>query len=177
MIHNLGHAVVNANQKTMAKAAHVADVEHKKALKAAVGSDMRMSNVGKNRGRKGNAKLGIAWDFKGSQVSPDVVIRATGAAWPLIERNTAPHMVRSAYLPGSRRRRAGITYSTGGRRTWDRRAVLNLGGSIGFRRSVMHPGTKGKKPFQKGVDQAKPRVTRIIRTRTFRAIKQGARPS
>lgn len=41
--------------------------------------------------------------------------------------------------------------------------VLNIPG-IGFRRMVLHPGTKGKHPFAKGVDEARAKVGRTILT-------------
>lgn len=129
----------------------------------AVGGDGRMSHVGR---AKGGTKLGVRYDYdKTNTATPQSLLRATGP-WQLIENNTAAHVITSRYGGGSRRSRTaraefvGPQFTGRGRnrklksRTGgDRRAVLNT--PFGYRRSALHPGTRGKHPWQKATLKTK----------------------
>lgn len=94
------------------------------SLAAAGAPSQRLRNVGKR-----GARLGVWWDVKDFGANTIGVIRATGP-WQIIEWDTAPHQI-------PRQRRRGRT-----------RYVRFPDG--GVRRSVQHPGTRGKRPWAKG---------------------------
>jgi hypothetical protein len=53
--------------------------------------------------------------------------------------------------------------------------AINIPG-IGFRASARHPGTKGQYPWRNGYQKAQPQIQKIMRSRTFNVVKQGAKP-
>ena len=75
--------------------------------------------------------------------------------YQLIERDTKPHTI-------PRRRR--------------NQKVLNIPG-IGYRRSVHHPGTRGKGPFEKAVKSFGPKVPRMYQRQLAVALQQAFRSS
>lgn len=85
----------------------------------------------------------------------------------LIERDTSPH-----YLPkGASSSRVSYRLNGGKLRATEKvrkgRAGKAKGVSIpgiGFRRSALHPGTRGKHPFEKGADAARVDVGRAMLT-------------
>lgn len=97
---------------------------------------------------------------KGAKVSVryDVLTRGQAAIvyargpFHLVERDTKPHEIR----PKRRGRRGKRALTT----------------PYGPRARVEHPGTKGRHPFEHGVDIARPAVTRIVHTGITRAISR-----
>lgn len=95
---------------------------------------------------------------KGAKVSVrfDVLPRGQAAIvyargpFHLIERDTKPHEIKPKRR-GRGRKRAVIT-------------------PYGPRARVEHPGTKGRHPFERGVDIARPAVARIVHTGVTRVI-------
>jgi len=135
------------------------------------GGDLRLSGVGRRKGRPGGAKIGARYDIRsagGNKVRAEV--KAVGPV-PLIANDTAGRVIRSAWAKG-RARRGFVGPTVSGQFGGGRRAVLNIPG-IGFRRSVRHPGTKGKDTWRKGRRGAEPKVTRIMRSETAAIVKRG----
>jgi len=81
------------------------------------------------------------------------IVKATGP-YQLIERDTSAHRE-----PRAARRRG--------------RALLIPG--IGYRQSVHHPGTKGKHPFEKAVNQYGPQVPRVFQAEVRSAMGRSFR--
>lgn len=106
-------------------------------------STMRLRNVGRN-----GARLGIMYrSTRKGYAMAEGLVTATGKAFPIIENDTIPHVI---YSKESR--------------------ILTIPGR-GFFASVNHPGTKGKKPWDKGYTRAKPHIQKIMRRETFTIIK------
>jgi hypothetical protein len=108
----------------------------------------RLSGVGKR-----GAKVGVRYDIKGAK-NPTAIVRATGPMH-LIERSTKAHTI-----PRSRGR--------------GRLKVLRLPGDV-FRRSVQHPGTRGRRPFGKGIERGRPLALKTLRAAQSDALKRGFR--
>lgn len=102
----------------------------------ATGGDFRLSGVG----RRG-AKVNVRFDNPVGKLEPAVLVRMVGPAH-LIENPTKPHRI-----PNPRRRRG-------------RRRVVSIPG-VGVRAYANHPGTRGRKPWAKGVAVAKPKLRGI----------------
>jgi hypothetical protein len=130
----------------------------------ATGGDGRLSGVGKS-----GARLGVRSKPEGTAANGRFFISATGP-WQIIENDTGGRVIRSRYARG-RRRKGFIGPVAAGQFKGGDRAVLNIPG-VGFRRSARHPGTKGKKPWARGVASAKPYVTREVENRTVTAIRK-----
>jgi hypothetical protein len=96
-------------------------------------------------GRAG-AKVGAKVD---TLKAGTVLVKVTGP-YQLIERDTKAHREPRA-------RRAG-----------GRRALLIPG--VGYRRSVQHPGTKGKHPFERAVNQYGPQVPKVFQAEVHSAM-------
>jgi hypothetical protein len=124
-------------------ALHVTTVVRRSIVSVA-GGDSRLSGAG----RRG-AKVGARFDVKTGGRS-SALVRATGPL-QLVERDTKAHSI-----PKSRRRK---------------RRVLHIPG-IGFRAVVHHPGTKGKHPFERGVDAALPAVPKIVQGTVSQAMRK-----
>jgi hypothetical protein len=88
-----------------------------------------------NVGKRG-ARVGARFD---RAPSGDYLVKATGP-YQLIERDTSAHT-----QPRPRRKRK----------------VLLIPG-VGYRRSVRHPGTKGRHPFEKAVREYGPQVPKVV---------------
>lgn len=111
----------------------------------------------KGVGRKG-ARVGVRYDLKnGGNGLLKSFFKATGPLH-LLERSTKAHRI----TPRSRGR--GRSRSAGGG------LVLPDGG---VRRSVQHPGTKGKQPFEKGIEKGKDAALKTLRNAHTDAIKRG----
>lgn len=107
----------------------------------------RMSGVGKK-----GAKIGVRYNVGNFGGVAQSRVFATGP-FHLIERNTRAHRI-----PKDRGKR--------GRRRY---AVIP---SVGVRAWAMHPGTKGKHPWEKGVNAAEPRVRALLEKKTALAIRR-----
>lgn len=84
----------------------------------------RLRNVGKK-----GTKLGVKYTMHGGANNPSAIVEATGA-WPILNNPTKAHLIRS---------KKGRT--------------LNLGNGL-FRASAQHPGTHGKRTWQKAQPKA-----------------------
>lgn len=126
-------AIKEVQRRAVKDAAQSMRSDVEKSRNAAVGSDGRMSNVG----RKG-AKLGVQLKAVGPV---DQRLKATGP-WPLIESNVPPHAIKPK----------------------KKRAIVIGPGVV--RVSAKHPGTRGKKPWAKGIDAGRPEAVRVLRKQT-----------
>lgn len=147
---------------SVGKAAQVVKGSVEAQMRGAVGADLRMSGVGRS-----GARIGVRYDVKGTR-SPTALLRATGPAH-LVERDTDAHTI----LPRSVGRAQGRSKTA---RLAAKQDLYNalFGASVGagarplkiggdrFAYRVNHPGTKGKHPFEKGVDGATPAAQKIL---------------
>lgn len=107
--------------------------------------DLRMSGVG-----RGGARVGVRYDIKGTN-NPTSIIRATGPLH-LLENPTKAHDIAP-------RRRRG------------RKRAVAFDGQVYGR--VRHPGTRGRKPFSKGIDRGRPKALKVLRDVNIDALKRG----
>jgi hypothetical protein len=168
-------AVASSNVDTVKAAALAAKQEHLKVIRRDAGGDLTLSNVGRRKGKQGGRKVGARFDVdkKGSNRAEAIVI-PTGPL-PLIASPIVGHVIRSAYLRGALRKSKGQSQTFGpalGKISGaTRRTVLRT--PWGWRQSVRHPGTKGKRTWTRGRKAARPKITRIIQRQTFDTIKRG----
>ena len=144
-----GTTVVRANRTQVERVAIKVKRTAESERNRAVGSDGRMSNVGRN-----GARLGVRYDLSGNLANPSAVVRATGP-WQLVENPSRPHVVTSRYAGSTRARRsrAGIAGPVQpGALRGGRRAVILT--PWGYKRHARHPGTRGKRPWHKAIDRA-----------------------
>lgn len=120
-------------------------------IRSATGGDMSMSHAGR---RGGPRKLNAYYNVKG-KVNPTAIIRARGPL-QLIERDTAPHEIRPRAKKRGQAKRA-----------------LRFDGR--FASVVHHPGTRGKHPWQKGLNKARPRTKQIFAEEIHKAMKRAIR--
>jgi hypothetical protein len=147
---------------SVGKAAQVVKGSVEAQMRSAVGNDLRMSGVGRS-----GARIGVRYDVKGSR-NPTAFLRATGPV-QLVERDTIAHTI----LPRSVGRAQGRSKAARRAAKQDLYNAL-FGASVGsgatplkiggdrFAYRVKHPGTKGKHPFEKGVDRAAPAAQKIL---------------
>lgn len=108
------------------------------------GAPARLRNVGRN-----GAALGVSFRVTGG-ANPTAVGRATGP-WPIIENNTKPHII----VPKRKRAGGGLRLPDGG-----------------IRRSVHHPGTRGKQLFHKSTIAGTPKAVKELHKTTALAVKE-----
>lgn len=114
-------------------------------IRAATNGDMEMSGVGVR-----GVRVGARYDVRGT-VNPTAMIRATGPLH-LIERDTRPREIKT-------RKRRG-------------KKALRLADGRFVTGTVQHPGTKGKRPFAKGVDATKESAPRVFDAEIQRAMRE-----
>lgn len=121
-------------------------------------------------------KIGVGFKMLSG---PRARISATGPLH-LIERDTQAHFIPRAASKSLVSYR--LNKKTGGLRATERKRrgragqgkVLNIPG-IGYRKYVLHPGTKGKHPFANGVAEARGRVGRTILNEVAKGITAALR--
>lgn len=106
----------------------------------------RLSGVGKN-----GAKLGVRYNVGTFDGQAKSLVYATGP-FHLIERDTKKHRI-----PRERRSK--------------KRRLLSIPG-IGVRAWANHPGTRGKHPWAKGVDDAMPGVKELLDNETLQILRR-----
>ena len=136
MAAGLPEELKRAQGKAIRQGAAFVTREIRGQIKIASGGDNRLSGVGAR-----GARVGARYDVRGD-VNPTAIIKATGPLH-LIERNTKSHPIQV--------RKRGKKHA---------RALKLSSGD--FRSSVLHPGTKGKHPFEKGFEKAKDEPARLF---------------
>ena len=109
-----------------------------------------------NVGKRG-ARVGVRYDLRSDDIA---VVRMTGPAH-LIERDTKEHRIPREFRGRGR-----------GRARNKKRIVIP---GVGVRMSAEHPGTKGKFPFAKGVEAAKPEVAKVTGRYYFDTFQKAMR--
>ncbi|MEM9516040.1 MAG: hypothetical protein AAGA42_14405 [Actinomycetota bacterium] len=168
----VGSSINAGRRATVVKAAARAERIQDAEISKAAGGDGRMSGVGRRKGRPGGAKVGARAKARGAGVGTSAIVKAIGPVH-LLERPTAGRVIHSAYATG-RGRRGFIGPTLPGQFAGDRRAVLNVP-NIGYRRSVRHPGTRGKRPWKIGRRRAEPVIRKTLRTEMAQIIRKAAR--
>ena len=112
------------------------------------GSPKRLRGVGK----KGGVRLTVGYNVTTAGDKPAALVFARGP-WQFVEHDTKAHDIPR---PGRARRRAT---------TKAKRRVVVVPGT-GPRAVAHHPGTKGTRPFAKGVERARPLAARLMVNRT-----------
>jgi hypothetical protein len=167
----LASAVENGSRDTVQEMGMAAKTAHLAILKADSGGDLRLSGVGRRKGRAGNRKIGARYDLDRTGAGKHrATIRATGPVH-FVANPMSGHVIRSAYAKG-RRVRGFVGPTAAGQFGGGRRAVLRIPG-IGYRRSVRHPGTTGKDSWRRGERRARPKVSKVARKRTANVISRG----
>lgn len=151
---------INANvADSVGKAALALKRSVQANLVAAVGPELRMSGVGRrSTASRGGAKVGVRYDIKGTR-NPTALLRMFGPAH-LIERDTKAHTITA---------RARTTTARGRRRRGARVLVFRGGG---FATSVNHPGTKGKRVWERGIRTATPVAMAHLRGAVGRSLSE-----
>lgn len=147
-LNKVAREIHGASKPAVTKAAGLMKDAIEREIKPASGGDMRLSGVG----RKG-AKVGANYVVTGEPGGDaSAKVRATG---PL-------HFIENDTKAGPRHRRRG------------RRGRVNAFGADPPKPS-MHPGTKGKHPFKKGVDKSRDRAVKALIDAQHDALKRGFR--
>lgn len=114
-------------------------------------SPSRLRGVGKK-----GANLSVAYNVSHSGGSAQALVFAKGP-WQLIEGDTKAHQIPRQRSSASFEGVFGHAVIPGG-------AEGGVHGKGGVRTRVMHPGTHGKHPFRKGIEAARPLITRMFDT-------------
>ena len=89
LLGNVGGAIKRGSIKTLETASLKAKQIEEAEIRRATGGDLRMSGVGRSRGKPGNAKVGVRYDSDKSGEIPTTKIKATGPLH-LLERDRLP---------------------------------------------------------------------------------------
>lgn len=110
----------------------------------ATGGDLRLSGVG----RKGGAKIGASYKAASARINSHALLFATGPAH-LVERDTRVHSV-----------------GTGGKRRKSDVIVMQLPNGDWATGPWFTGGSKGQKPFERGIEAVEPFVAQIMLAET-----------
>lgn len=160
-------------QVATVKAGEAAADKQRDVLRSDSGGDLSLSGVNKSKGRAGGAKIDAKSKLlRAGKHNVTAEVRAVGPV-PLIDANTKPRRIASAYAGGTRAARS-VAFGPvlPGANRGGRRAVLKT--PFGFRRSVRHPGTKGKGTWNKGKNDALREAGQTIGREMDQAFRAGA---
>lgn len=164
-------ALQKAPRDAVMRASMVLKVSIEGKLENAIGVDRRMSNLRKRKDQQPKA-LSLGFNVKGT-TNPTSLLYAKGP-WGLVEYGAMPHtisakiaksgtgkgMSRAARQRMIRQRDLDIAYGAHG--VYSGVSPMHMKGT--FRYKVAHPGTPGKKPFHRGMQQAEGRAIKELRT-------------
>lgn len=169
-IESIGKAAQQAQKDAVMRASMIVKNSIEGELVRDIGSDQRLRNLKKKSGAEG-ARLTLGFNIKGTN-NPTSLLLARGP-WGMVEYNIGPHkitpkvartgtgkgMSRAQRQRVIRQRELDIAFGASG--VFAGKSPLPFKGT--FRYSVMHPGTKGKKPFHRGLESSKERAIRELR--------------
>lgn len=138
----LGVAVKDLPKTQVREAALIVKASTLGFINPASGGDLRLSGVGKK-----GARVNVRFTLAGSTLEPTARVKATGPL-QLIENDT-----KAGVRP--RKRRSG-------------RGSKRFVGPI---QGYFHPGTKGKHPWFKGVEAARPPVAKLFQSQTSTLLR------
>lgn len=144
----------------------------KRSIQRQPGYATRLRNVGRS-----GARINVRFYDLPRAKTPTVIVQAVGPMH-LIERDTKPHQI----LPRGVGRAKGRTKAARREAKQDLYDAL-FGNRVGTgvkplrtpygpRFRVNHPGTKGRHPFERGVERAMPEMRRIMRSTVAAAVTQ-----
>lgn len=191
-IRQIGNAAAGAQRKAVMEAADMLKRSIMTQTSIATKGSMGFSNMNTRLLRSGRevpssspSKLRVGYDIVGER-NPTAIIVARGA-WGLIEYGSDPHFITTTLPTISRKRKAAARYQ---RETTQRRLDVAFGAKSTFsglppmngaagggtpRYRVYHPGTKGKRPFNRGIDLvrdiASKRAKSVISSEVARTIR------
>jgi hypothetical protein len=183
-------AARDAPKESVERAAFVAKKVITRTLITDVGADQRLS------GTASNAKVGVNYQLARTGAA-QAVVKATGP-WPLFNNTTTPHLILAQAL-GTRstarrvqgRLGATVAFGGSGRRMFQgstreyvgsRRAIEEGRARVakkaittpaGLRAYAFHPGTAGKRTWQRGVEASKNPVALELRTAAVGLLAEG----
>jgi len=168
-------AIDKGRVDTVKAAALAAKTEHLKVIRKDAGGDLTLSHVGRRKGKPGGRKVGARFDVKkegAARVSATVI--PTGPL-PLIANDIVGHVIHSSYKRGRLRKSRGQSQTFGpalGKVTGtSRRTVLRT--PWGWRQTVRHPGTTGKRTWSRGQTAARPEANKAMAKKLTTIVKRG----
>lgn len=134
------------------------------AIQAGSGGDNRLSNVGRG------ARVGARYDVRGTQ-NPTALVYATGPLH-LLDNPTRPHQITPKVKKGRSRASRAAFYNAifGGEGGFGSARPLRT--PYGPRYRVQHPGTKGKRTWQRSIDRAEPFLPKIFAEQQRRELRR-----
>lgn len=152
-------------------------------------------------GRMGNANLGAKFDIRQVEDRHTAKLQATGP-WQIVENDTDPHFITAGLLGAKGSTRAGrqraaalagsvaafggsargvfggmqsSTYQSrkGGTRVRKGKRAMVIGGNL--RAYAAHPGTRGRQPWRRGIDTARPAALQVLQRAEITAVVRGFR--
>lgn len=144
-----------ANGRAIGKAALALTQSARASIAAGSGGDSYLSNVGSG------ARVGARYDVQSSGDTATAVVRGTGALH-LLDNPTGPHRITAKLSKGRSQASRAAFYNAlfGGGSGYGSARPLRT--PYGPRYSVMHPGTRGKRTFWRGIEAAIPRATAVF---------------
>lgn len=171
----LADGVMSSRIDTIVDVAQAAKRGQLQVMRPDSGGDLKLSGVGKTKGRPGNTPIGVKTDVTVTGGVYRATIDPEGPVH-LLEADTSGHVIRSAWLRSGPPRGFIGPVAPGQLGGSGRRAVLNLPflASSGnpFRASARHPGTKGKQTWTRGRRAARPLIERVVIKNTNEAVKR-----
>lgn len=166
-------AIERGRKDTLVSAAKVATAEHLKVIRRDSGGDLKLSNVGRRKGKPGGRGVGARYEISKTG-KHRATVSATGPL-PLIANDIDGHVIRSAYVRGALRKSKGQSQVFGpaiGKASGvSRRTVLAT--PFGWRQTVRHPGTKGKDTWNKGAKRAAPAISKVMESELANIVTRG----
>jgi hypothetical protein len=182
-IASVGKELKKENRKAVGDAALIVKRSIERQTRVATKGSMGFSRMDRKLNRSGrmsavnpnSSKLRVGYDVQGDR-RPTAVLVARGP-WGLIEYGSDRHIIvpRLQKITGRgakyARRQRDLDIAFGGGGAFSGVGPLGPGAGIGrpvYR--VNHPGTKGKKPFSRGVDLARANAQRRLRANVTNVI-------
>jgi hypothetical protein len=171
-IQQIGMAAQRSQKDAVYRASMTLKRSIESELTRAVGGDHEMSNLMKRNGTPPK-QMTLGFNVKGT-LNPTALLVARGP-WGLIEHGAKPHPIfpRLGAITGRgatrARRQRQLAQAFGGRGVYSGVRPMPINGD--FRYSVRrHPGFKGKLPFNRGLERAKPQAIKELHATVHSAV-------